>query len=112
MREMPGTFQHVLISANSSSEAPQLWWAGGWLSGKEQTQANIETTDTDTNCECHLAFAGPRGGAGPSEGYAKEWVVTGVGEGQGRREGANDGGKQECVYNCRPIGLCLPATYC
>lgn len=37
LREMPGTFQHVLISANSSSEAPQLWWAGGWLSGKEQT---------------------------------------------------------------------------
>lgn len=27
--------------------------------------------------------------------YVKEWVVTGVREGQGRREGANDGGKQE-----------------
>lgn len=43
MREMPGTFQHVLISANSPSEVPQLWWAGGWLSGMEQTHANIQT---------------------------------------------------------------------
>lgn len=29
MREMPGTFQHVFIRANSSSGVPQLWWAGG-----------------------------------------------------------------------------------
>lgn len=27
--KMPGTFRHVFIGANSSSEAPQLWWAGG-----------------------------------------------------------------------------------
>lgn len=38
------------------------------------------------NCECHLAFAGPCGGAGPSERYAKEWVVTGVGEIEGREQ--------------------------
>lgn len=29
VHEMPGTFQHVFIRANSSSGVPQLWWAGG-----------------------------------------------------------------------------------
>lgn len=43
MREISGTFRYVLISANSSTEALQLWWAGGWLCGKERGHANIRT---------------------------------------------------------------------
>lgn len=65
VREMPGTFQHVLISANSSTEAPQLWWAGGWLSGKEQTRANIQTQDTDTTVNAIWLLQAPAEGPGP-----------------------------------------------
>lgn len=92
MPEVPVSFQHVLISANSSSEAPQLWWADGRLSGKERTHANIQTQTLKQLWMPSGFRRPPRRGRGPQRDVQNEWVV---GEGQGRGKGAKE--EFECV---------------
>lgn len=54
MCEIPGTFQHVLISANSWTEALQLWWVV-W----EGANTCEHTNRHWCHRECHLAFCRP-----------------------------------------------------
>lgn len=66
--------------------------AAGCLGRSKHT---LTYTDTNTTASAIWLFAAPCGGAESSERCAKEWVVTGVGRGQGRRKGAKDRGERE-----------------
>lgn len=95
MREIPGTFQRVLISANSSAEALQLWWAGSWLSGKEQTHANIQT-DTDTTVNAIWLSQAPVEGPGPQREVGGHWRKRCINK---KRKRAKGGGKARKSLN-------------